>query len=78
MVAMPYFPVNIVLEIFALVLFCTTIVALLCRSRLASRWLWHHVADATDRDAMVSLSAVPTDATDGEFFFVLSVRHMVG
>jgi len=39
MVAMPYILVNIVLDIFSLVLFCTTSVALLFRSRFVSRWL---------------------------------------
>jgi len=39
MVAMPYILVNIVLDIFALVLFCTTSVALLSGSRFARRWL---------------------------------------
>ena len=39
MVAMPYFLVNIALDIFSSVLFCTTSVTLLFRSRFASRWL---------------------------------------
>ena len=39
MVPMPYILVNIVMDVFSFVLFCTTSVALLCRSRLASRWL---------------------------------------
>ena len=39
MVAMPYFLVNLVLDFFSLILFCTTSVALLSRSRLARFWL---------------------------------------
>src|SRR5215470_15013192 len=39
MVPMPYILVNIVMDVFSLVLFCTTSVALLARSQLASRWL---------------------------------------
>jgi hypothetical protein len=39
MVAMPYFLVNIVFDIFSMVLFCTTSVALLSRSRFVGLWL---------------------------------------
>ena len=39
MVPMPYILVNIVLDTFSLILFCTTSVALLSRSRLVSLWL---------------------------------------
>ena len=39
MVPMPYILVNIVMDVFSLVLFCTTSVALLSRSPFASRWL---------------------------------------
>lgn len=36
------------------------------------RIAWRFVGDAADRTGMVSLSAVPKDAADGELFFVLS------
>src|SRR5215831_1813799 len=39
MVPMPYILVNIVMDVFSLVLFCTTSVALLSRSQFARRWL---------------------------------------
>jgi hypothetical protein len=39
MVAMPYFLVNIVFDIFSMVLFCATSVALLSRSRFVGLWL---------------------------------------
>jgi len=39
MVPMPYILVNIVMDVFSLVLCCTTSVALLSRSQFASRWL---------------------------------------
>jgi hypothetical protein len=39
MIPMPYILVTIVMNVFSLVLFCTTSVALLCRSQFASRWL---------------------------------------
>jgi len=67
MVAMPYILVNIVLDIFALVLFCTTSVALLTRSRFASRWLPSRLRQRKTLTLIV---------TQGLLLFVLSIVAM--
>jgi len=67
MVAMPYILVNIVLDILSLVLFCTTSVALLFRSRLASVWM---PARLGRRKALILL------VTEGLVIAVLAIAAM--
>jgi len=67
MIPMPYILVNIVMDVFSLVLFCTTSVALLSRSQFASRWLPSRLRQRTTLTLIV---------TQGLLLSVLSIVAM--